>query len=77
MTTILIRDLQNQHLLTQPEHDGDPVSVSDLLPDTFLLSKQSSDWNDQTTLDVGPLNWDGINIEISGITSSNVFCPFT
>ena len=76
MTTILIQDLQNQHL-TQPEHDGDPVSVSDLLPDTCLLTKECSDWNDQATLDVGPLNWDGINTEISGITSPNIFCPFT
>ena len=41
MTTILIRDLQNQHLLTQPEHDGDPMTVSDMLPDTSPLTKQS------------------------------------
>ena len=77
MTTLLIQDLRNQHLLTQPEHDGDPVSVSDLLPDTCPLTKESSDWNDQATLDVGPLNWDGINTKISGITYPNIFCSFT
>ena len=77
MTTILIWVLHNQHLLTQPEHDGDPVSASDLLADTFSLTKQRSDCNDQATLDVGPLNWDGINTKISGITYPNIFCPFT
>ena len=56
MTTILIRDLQNQHLLTQPEHDGDPMTVSDKLPDTSPLTKQSLDWNDQALLDMGPPN---------------------
>ena len=77
MTNILIIDLQNQHLLTQPEHDGDPMTVSDMLPDTSPLTKQRLDWNDQASLDMGPLNWDGINTQISGITSLNTSCPFT
>ena len=77
MTTILIRDLQNQHLLTQPEHDGDPMTVSDMLPDTSPLTKLSLDWNDQASLAMGPLNCDGINTQISGITSLNTFSPFT
>ena len=77
MTTILIRNLQNHHLLTQPEHDGDPMTVSDMLPDTSPLTKQSLDWNHQASLDMGPLNWDGINTQISGINSLNTFSPFT